>query len=323
LQNRLCIITFEKSNNKGVAMDLDKLELAIDIGFGNNKYILKIDDKLVKGKFPTAVARVPAKAKEDKDVYKFGSGYYRVGEEAVEKTEPTRSIKFLIRHTPLFIQHTLQSNNIKKINELVVRTGLSLFYYDDYKEVFKNTIKNMDIGVESIKVKLFAQGQGILYDYLSQNDTTEINKITVVDIGNYTIDFLHFKKEGDAFKPFKEECFGLPKGAYIIINLLRDYLQEEYRIDLTEQEASIVLQNGYFNFRGKKIDVKDVIEDLKNEYTFRILNLLENRTDLIDRTDKVIFGGGGAYFLDESELPEHSFISKEPEFANVRGYLIK
>ena len=305
-------------------MELNRLELGSDIGFGSNKYILKIDDELIKGKFPTAVARVSVKAKEDKDVYKFGSGYYRVGERAVEKTEPTRSIKFLIRHTPLFIQHILQSNNIKKVDELVVRTGLSLFYYDDYKEAFKNIIKNMDIGVESIKVKLFAQGQGILYDYLSQNDATEMDEITVVDIGNYTIDFLHFVREdNNTFRPLKKECFGLPEGAYIIINLLKDYIQDEYNITLTEQETDTILQNGYVTIRGRKIDLKDVIEDLKNEYTFGILNLLKSKTNLIDKTDKVIFGGGGAYFLDKNELPEHSFISEEPEFANVRGYLIK
>ena len=305
-------------------MELTTLELGSDIGFGNNKYILKLNEKAIKNKFPTAVARVSIKAKNDKDVYQFKNGFYRVGNRAIEKTEPTRNIKFLIRHTPLFIQHILQTNNIKKINELKVKTGLSLFYYDEYKEIFKETIKNMEIeGINEIKVKLFAQGQGILYDYLSQNNTIDMNEITVVDIGNYTIDFLHFKKDNKIFKPYKEECFGIPEGAYIIINLLKDYLQEEYKINLTEQETNLILQKGDFTLRGKKIDVKDIIEDLKNEYTFKILNLLENRTDLINRTDKIVFGGGGAYFLDKKELPEHSFIVNEPEFANVRGYLLK
>jgi len=299
------------------------LELAIDIGFKSIKYIFKINDKLIKGKFPTAIARVPTKAKEDKDVYKFGIGYYSVGESAIEETDPTRNIDYLIRYTPLFIQHTLQSNNIKKVDELMIKTGLNLFYYDSYKEVFKNKIKNMDIGVESIKVKLFAQGQGILYDYLSQNDTTEINKITVVDIGNYTIDFLHFKKEGDVFKPFKEECFSLEMGTYTVINLLKDYLETEHKIYLTEQETDIIFKNGYLILRGKKIDLKDIVEDLREEYTFRVLNILGNNINLINKTDKVIFGGGGIYFIDRNELPEHSFIPDEPEFANVRGYLAK
>jgi len=305
-------------------MKLDRLELAIDIGFKSIKYIFKINDKLIKGKFPTAIARVPTKAKEDKDVYKFGIGYYSVGKEAIKETKPTRSIDYLIRYAPLFVQHALQSNNIKKVDELVVRTGLSLFYYDNYKEAFKNTIKNMDIGVESIKVKLFAQGQGILYDYLSQNDATEMDEITVVDIGNYTIDFLHFVREdNNTFRPLKKECFGLPEGAYIIINLLKDYLETEHKIYLTEQETDIIFKNGYFILRGKKIDLKDIVEDLREEYTFRVLNILGNNINLINKTDKVIFGGGGIYFIDRNELPEHSFIPDEPEFANVRGYLAK
>jgi len=302
------------------------MELSVDIGFGDTKYIIKNDEEQIKGKFPTAITRVSIKVKDDKDVYKFRNGYYRIGYGAVEKAEATRNMKFLVRFAPLIVYHILKENNIKNLDELKIRSGISLFYYEDYKEQFKEALKNIKVNDEEIntKVKLFAQGQGILYDFLSINPEAEnLKSIVIVDIGYNTIDFLYLKNENGSFKPYKEECFGLPQGAHIIVNLLKDYLQEEYKVNLTEQETNQILRDGYFTFRGKKIDLTDVISDLKNEYTFKILNLLENRTDLIDRADKIVFGGGGAYFLDKDELPEHSFIVKEPEFSNVRGYLKK
>ena len=69
----------------------------------------------------------------------------------------------------------------------------------------------------------------------------------------------------------------------------------------------------------------DEIEDAEKDYAeFVIDELRSQRGDLLKVAKKVIFSGGGAYFLDDVEIlkktPNVTFSSKPYEFANVRGY---
>ena len=66
----------------------------------------------------------------------------------------------------------------------------------------------------------------------------------------------------------------------------------------------------------------DMIRELKSEYSKFILSELRSRrNDTLRRADKVIFSGGGAWFLADTDLPGNVVFSGKPyEFANVRGY---
>lgn len=308
------------------------MKLSFDAGFGDTKYILEKDNgEIIKEKFPTAIEKVSIKAKGDKDVYNFGGrvSYYRVGERAVRNASITRDMEYLIKISPLLLYHILKKNGIKNLEEpLNIKTGVSLFYYNEYKDKFRKALKEFEIDGKQItaEVGIFAQGQGILYDYLDKNDVND-NEIVIVDIGYNTIDFLHFIKENNQFRPFKDNCFGIAEGAYLAVSELKDFIEDEFDKTITEQEANRILQSGLVKTKGENIDISDVVEEIKVNYTDRIMNdIIKVRTKLIDNVDKIVFGGGGAYFLDEKELNKYHkgfTIIEEPEFANVRGYLKK
>jgi hypothetical protein len=308
------------------------MELSFDAGFGDTKYILKKDNgEIIKEKFPTAIEKVSIKAKGDKDVYNYNNkvSYYRVGERAVKNASITRDMDYLIKISPLLVYHILKKNEIEKLEEpLKLRTGLSLFYYNEYKEKFKQTLKEFVVDGNKIttQIGLFAQGQGILYDYLDKNDT-DAEEIVVIDIGYNTIDFLHFINENGSYIPFKANCFGIDEGAYLAVSELKDFIEAEYGITLTEQQTNKILNTKQIKVGGEISNLSEIVDEIKKSYTERIINdIVKVRKKLISSVDKIIFGGGGAYFLDLDELNKfHKGITiiDEPEFANVRGYLKK
>jgi len=309
------------------------IELSVDIGFGDTKYILMKDNAEIKReKFPTAIERKSIKAKSDKDVYNYGGkiSYFRVGAKAVRDARVTRSMDFLIKNAPLILYHILDKNNITldENDVLSIRTGISLLYFSQYKDEFKQAIKEFTVNGNTIKtnLKLFAQGQGILFDYLKNNNNTE-EEIVILDGGYHTIDFLHFFKDRETYKPIKGNSFGADKGAYIAITELKDYLEEELKIKVTEQEANKVFKDKKILFKGEEIDLTNVINEIRAYYTDLIISdVLQDKVNLLNKVDTIVFGGGGAYFLDINELKKfHNgcVIVDEPDFANVRGYLNK
>jgi len=307
------------------------IELSVDIGFGDTKYILKKNnEEIIQEKFPTAVEQVSLRAKNDEDVYKFDGkiSYYRVGERAVKNASITRDMDYLTKISPLLIYHILKKNGIEKLEEpLKIRTGLSLFYYNEYKEKFKQTLKEFEVNENKISthIDLFAQGQGILYDYLDKTDTN-VDEIVVIDIGYNTIDFLHFTNR-NGYVPFKANCFGIDEGAYLAVSELRDFIEAEYGINLTEQQANKVLNSKQVKVNGENINLDEIVDEIKRNYTKRIINdFIKVRKKIMSDVDKIIFGGGGSHFLDFNELNKfHKGIEivENPEFANARGYLTK
>jgi len=99
-------------------------------------------------------------------------------------------------------------------------------------------------------------------------------------------------------------------------------IKKRFQFDTTEQIAKDVFSKGYIMHFGEKIDMKDEIEDAKADYANFILDELRSqRADLLRSAHKVIFSGGGAYFLQGILLPKNVEFSALPyEFSNVRGY---
>jgi len=312
------------------------IELSVDIGFGDTKYILKKDGvEIKKEKFNTIIERVSLNLKNKQDVYNYRGeiSYFRVGNKNAKNPYKTRSMEFIIKNAPLIIYHILDKNDIKlDENEVLnIRTGLSPLYYEAYKDSFKKTIKEFTVNGKTIKtnLKLFAQGQGILFDYLENNSNNDREKdIIVIDCGYHIVNFLHFEKEDGIFKPIKGDSFGEIIGIYsTIITYLQDYIEVKFNIKITEQEALQIFFQNKIKIKDEEINLSNII----NELTLYYLDTLENdilniQMNLIVKANRIIFGGGGAYFLDEDELKKmhkKSIIVKDPEFSNVRGYLNK
>ncbi len=302
--------------------------LGLDIGFGDVKAVCDG----VKIKIPTAVAYAEESACElgafsqDYEEYLFANRKYIVGESAMSKAFSTRSYDFLKRYAPLLTYKVIKGLP-KKVTSLA--TGLPLAYFTQtHKADFMTAMKRITVDSETMEldVAVFPQGVGALLDY-RLNDKGEANEGTahsglVIDIGFNTVDVVAFKN-GSAMKPDSGmlERAGISKPAQDLARIL----QKETTINLTEQEAKDVLLNGGLSVYGHDKDLSEIIRRAIENYVEWLLSVITSRwEDRLQRADKLILAGGGAYYL-ESHLPSKYrkllYISDEPEFANARGFL--
>lgn len=296
-------------------------KIAIDIGYGDTKVcFLGADGKLVTFKFPSAVAKVKESQSsfgDDAmtDSYLFNGKRYFVGEKAKDSAVSTRGYGFLSNFAPIIAYHAIikAGFNISQPIELV--TGLSIMNWkevDQFEEIM-STINVNDVVIKPA-LTLMAQGQGVLRDY--SGDTS--GKVCVVDIGYNTFDFLVFE-DGE---PRKDLSYADPIGANKIITDLQAILKRQFDTPFTEIEAKEIFVNGFAMNFGRKHDFSDTIKDLKEDYTAFIMDELSTKSKkILSESTSVIFSGGGAYFMQQDELPENAEFSEVPfEFGNVRGY---
>jgi len=293
------------------------MKLAIDIGYGDCKVAYEKDGKLNFFKFPTAIQRAKTNFASfgDEELYEFKGTKYKVGEQAVNGALSTRNLDFLIKYTPLLIYYAIKKANIDTEN-LEIATGLSILNWSEVDN-FSNAIRTINVNNEIIapaNIKVFAQGQGIFIDY--QGNKNGI--IVVTDIGYNTFDFLVFE-DG---KPKPELSFATERGLNILIEEIVNIIKQKYDWTITEQKAKDIFIKGYIENFGKRVDLSDMIEELKGYYTDEILNEMKaQRLNILREAQAVIFSGGGAYYLEQKELPSNVAFSKKPyEFANVKGY---
>lgn len=289
--------------------------IAIDIGYGDTKVVC--GDK--EFKFPSAIEREKESAAEyassAEDVYIFDGKKYVVGERASYGAVSTRGFNFLVKYSPLIIYHAIKKACIDTSRPIEIATGLSIVNWND-KEQFISSISKININNEIFEpnVVLMAQGQGVFEDYKENKD----GLVCIVDIGYNTLDFLVFED----CKPKTNLSFATKQGVNRIVTELQTKLQKKFSTDLSEQAVKDIFIKGYILNFGEKIDLSDEISSSKEEYRdFIIDELKSKRLDLLQRSSKVIFAGGGAYFLGGVSLPKNTVFSATPyEFANVRGY---
>ena len=294
-------------------------KIAIDIGYGDTKVMTK--DKIFK--FASAVEK-KKEAQADyqdntDDVYEFGDKKYIVGDKAIANAVSTRGFNFLVKYSPLIIYHAIKKAGLDTSQPIQVVTGLSIVNWQE-REQFINAIKTINVNNEIIepKIKLMAQGQGIFFDYEGKKDK---GNICIVDIGYNTFDFLVFTNG----EPRKDLSFASKIGAHRIITELQNQIQKRFDIEISEQLAKEKFNSGYIEILGERIDLSDEIEKAKIQYTNYIIDELKaKRGDFLKTAKKVIFSGGGAYFLENLEAIKNTknidFSKKPYEFSNVRGY---
>jgi plasmid segregation protein ParM len=303
------------------------MELAIDIGYGHTK----VKTKEKEFKFPTAIELVKTQWIET-DNYTFEGKKFNVGEDATRNALPTRDYEFLYKYSPLLIVESLKKANIVYEDNMILKTGLSL--YDISKSpIFNKDCKNR--GEEFVKriskfyindkeysfnIKLFAQGQGIWQDYCIENGIIDDGYDVVVDIGYRTNDIIVFK-DG---KTDKAVSSADNKGINQITIELQTFLNKSYDINFTEQEVGKILENKYIDISGARKDLTIVINDIVSAYIETLFDSLKaNYGEILKIAKRVIISGGGAYIIKEytDTLPANIVFSKNPmEYSNARGY---
>ena len=288
--------------------------LALDTGSGDNKAMTK--DKVFK--FPSAIERVRESSTgfgEEKDTIMYNGYRYRVGEKALNNPITTRGFGFLENYSPISAYEAINRAGIDKTKPIGIKVGLTIKDWhkaDEYIKALTGIIVNGE-KLDTHVIGLFAQGQGAFIDAGSPSGL-----VVVVDIGYNTLDFLVFLNG----EPVGSECFAITSGANVIIRNLQAALNREYHAELSEQKAKDIFNTGVFKNFGQNIDVKDMVQLEKDKYIEELLEELSNRSgDTLRNADKVIFTGGGAYFIEGAELPPNAELGNAPyEFSNVRGY---
>ncbi|MCR6590509.1 PRTRC system protein D [Campylobacter insulaenigrae] len=295
-------------------------KISMDIGYGDTKVFF--NNKLFK--FPSAIEQVrqtQVDLKEEKiDVYSYNGVHFRVGEKALLNAIATRGFNFLTKYSPLLVFHALKLAGVDLNKPIELATGLSLLNFHKSNE-FIESLNEFSINKENIKlnITLFAQGQGIFLENKSKQD--EI--VGIIDIGYNTLDFLVFDND----TPRSDYCFANQNGANKIIVDLQKMLTKEFKVNISEQEAKKAFVNKSIKVLGEIVDLEDTIKTMTFSYMDIILDeVYNNCNDILVRADKIILGGGGAYFLDEESIKDkypNMIMAKTPhEFSNVRGYFL-
>ncbi len=286
--------------------------LAIDIGYGDTK-VCAAKDKYFK--FPTAVShKRQAQANFSKDdSYLFNGVKYNIGKQAMMDAIATRGFNFLVKYSPLLAFYAFGKEKLQSA-ELI--TGLSIVNWSErqrYFDALSKIVVNDEVVIPG-KIILLAQGQGVINQYQGSKK----GLICVVDIGYNTFDFLVFEDN----KPKPDISFATKQGTNTIITDLQAIIKNRYDIEVSELEAKKIFEAKKMRLYSEDIDLSDYINDALNFYNnFIIDEIKSKRLDILRRASKVIFAGGGAYYLRDRQLPKNTLFADKPyEFTNVRGY---
>ncbi|MDD4969753.1 MAG: ParM/StbA family protein [Paludibacter sp.] len=303
--------------------DGEVIYVAIDLGYGYVKVALFLKNGKIKYfKFPSAVARARdtiATLGKDK-TYLFNGKRYVVGEDALHNARGTRDFTFLQQYGSLLIYVALEKAGVDLTKKICLATGLSVIDWHRNKE-FADSIKSVNVNDQVIKFykpKLYAQGQGIYADAGSP-----AGLVAVCDIGYYSLDWLVFK-DGE---PQPQDSDATRLGIHTIITRLKANLTKRFPgVSISEHFVKEAFLNEECEIGGEKYDLKDDIDDERDDYAGYILSELNtNYGDTYNFANSIVFSGGGAYHLPKEALPKNAIKlnpEKEPyEFANVKGYL--
>ncbi len=296
-----------------------------DIGFGDFKGVTSGGDVI---KFPTAVAyarKSIADIGETLETYTYMGREYLVGQGAIFNAFSTRSLDFLLKYAPLLLFKAFK--DFKEISHIAV--GLPVgFYTAENRETLSNVLRSCEINGDKryFNIEVFPQGVGILIDYRYDHNNQEIAGTDtdglILDLGHFTVDVVLFEK-GVAIRDGSGMLEG--EGVSKVCDELAEHIQAETKVRLNEQETKKVFLEGKLRIYGKERDFSTVIRDIVERYVEEVLQTLSSRWERrIQRANKLIIAGGGAYYLRQY-LPKRYndiiHIPDNPEFANARGFL--
>jgi len=297
--------------------------IAIDIGYSSTKVSYK--GKTIR--FPTAISFATDVGTQfgTDNVYEFEGEKYYVGQEAVsEESFTTTDYKFLKKFAPLLIYHILKKFNEHSLDTPVdIRTGLAITDWGN-KTDFKDRLTSFTVdGVTlDLNVILIPQGAGTIIDWVNNENGGEYpDRISVVDIGHNTINFLSYVNG----KPVKKDINGYPgHGISSIVKPFTSYLENTYSMNFSQLEAIQIFIKGTFMFNGEEQQgVVDIITQLKKQFVSKLFNsVLVNDKKIIGISNVVLLAGGGATLLTDVTFPKQYKMVNEPVFANVRGYAV-
>lgn len=311
------------------------MNLGLDVGYGDVKAVYQHEGVLKMVKFPTAIAYAERgesalSAFSENEEYEYRGRRYLVGKRALFGAFATRSFEFMKRYLPLFVFKTVKDIHRRTSGVVTdVALGLPLSYYTD--ENLKELVPlleriDVDCTVLESKAKFYPQGLGVLADYRLSDDGA-VNRQTdqdmlIIDIGFSTVDVIAVERG----RIVRDESDTLERHGVSKISLaLAREIKSRMQIELSEQESKDVLRRGKIRVYGAETDLSELIRESAEKYMDWLIQEIRSRwTARIQRVEKLIIAGGGAYYLKD-HVPEDYrpliHVPDCPEYANARGFL--
>lgn len=303
-------------------------EYTADFGYGG----LKSDS----GFTPMAVAETQTKNFDPNTMFKAEGKTFVFGEKAVDYAVSTlEGFRFFEKYLANIALLDMKRCGIDTSKPILIKTGITIL--DDVQgnlARFINILENIEEDGRKldIRIDLYVQGQGVLYDYFNQaeENLSESGIVVVLDLGMRSFDCIVFENGQSLVEPsWADEI-----GANVIIKEFRDYLGSIGDDDsITEAEAISVFMSGKFSAFNENFDdeVQKKIDALSRKYVEQIANRLrDNDRKIFRKASKVIVAGGGANIVTPERLREHDprmfshavTPSAPLNMSNYRGYKV-
>lgn len=316
--------------------------LSIDVGFSSIKFAYSNDENVTRvGKIVSAIAKLGGNTYGNKDCIEYNGSYYYVGELALKS--PTECMVQLNTYEDLrdvypvilkFITKSLSEIGIK-YDKLVI--GLSIAHLSNVKDLIDFVSKECEI--DSSLISVYPQGVSSKYtiyqhglDLDSESSKGSYMNYIGVDIGFNTV---------DVFNVINNQCsiastYGFKDSGIVYICSQVSKKLRDQGVNLGIQDLKEYIETGKFQYRGRMIDISEIIDSLIAPYTINLIHAIEDKSkSAIDKADRIILTGGGANLISRVMLNEEFrsemskfygsdfiVIPKRPELYNVLGYKI-
>lgn len=259
-----------------------------------------------------------------KDILEYQGKYYILSNQRIPyKRDKTEDEKFFIL-TLFAIARELEFRNAFTKNILPIGLGAGLppahygSLYKSFEEYFKRgmitfTYNGREQSIYLNDVKCYPQAYAAAITII--NELIEYNKVLIVDIGGFTVDYM-LMREGE---PELSVCDSLEKGIITLYNQISERINAEYDFLLDEADIDAVLEGKKTVYTAEVISLifaitEDFVEDLFNK-------LREKHLDL--KSGVVVFVGGGGIRLKKvieasGKIGKTFFV--EDINANAKGY---
>lgn len=325
-------------------------KIGIDVGYGFTK---AVSSSGIRVSFPSVVA--PAVADPLSGLFRDGVGHRvkvsflsgteekLVGESALQsqsaQTFVAQAEKPEKMHDLLLLTAAYLCGAGVKTNEErpSLAVGLPLSYYRMQKDILKERLANLaawvsvDGGEEKYiafkKVVVYPQGAGALV--ATGNALPKTGTIGLVDIGEYTSDFLLFNVKSGMPVPIPEACGSAEAGVHLIRRAIANEFEKQTGVPLPERMYQFVmdrlLAGEEITYRGREVKLSAAFarakQDVAETIASHILAAWGDRTGFLSLT--VLAGGGALLFGDvlAGYFPQ-AVQAPDPVFANATGYFM-
>ena len=328
----------------------DQKILSIDLGFSGVKCCFQdpVSGELVLDNFISATAKLPERPDEvdSESAFQLQENYYVLGPQALKLPRqfllPLKDYETLKVVTPIWISFLI--GKYQKQYGIVfdkICIGLSLVYKDKADDLLSyiSEILMVDSGMfmclpQGTAAKVALQKYGLSLDPAKRTQF-KFDNFLLFDIGSNSIDVaLIIGSMSSTASSLGLENHGVCKVLYDII----DYIYKTSGVQISRDEAKVVLDTGVWKRRGRNYDLSGVVKELTLKYLVSLIDLPDTNQALgamVENVQKIIIIGGGgvlfkAYYDELVPVLEKkgwapgfwTFPEKDSEYFNAISYYL-